>query len=68
MDRRKQVIISIRVDELDGMLFKTYAEYNHESVSAFLRRLALEHIERDYNELCARIEKYNRSNSHRSNY
>ena len=65
MERRKQVIISIRVDELDGMLFKTYAEYNHESVSAFLRRLALEHIERDYNDLCGRMEKYNRAGGRR---
>ena len=55
------MIISIRVEELDGMLLKKYAEYNDESVSAFLRRLAMEEIERNYKELCTRIDKYAKS-------
>ena len=55
------MIISLRVSETDGILLKKYAEYYDETVSSFLRRLALEQIERDYQDLCKRIEKYNRT-------
>ena len=50
--------ISLRVTEIDGTLIKKYAEYYHESVSAFLRRVALAEIEKDYIELCRRSEEY----------
>ena len=50
--------ISFRVSETDGILLKKYAENCNESVSAFLRRLAMQQIEQDYLELCERMEKY----------
>lgn len=46
------MIISIRVSEIDGVLLKKYSEYYHESVSGFMRRLALEQIEKDFNYIC----------------
>lgn len=52
--------ISFRVSETDGMLLKKYAENCNESVSAFLRRLAMAQIEHDYLELCENMEKYMR--------
>lgn len=58
------MIISLRVSETDGVLIKKYAEYYDESVSSFLRRLAMEHIEADYQKLCRRVEEYNKSSRH----
>lgn len=57
------MIISIRVSELDGVLLKKYAQFYGESVSAFMRRVALETIEKEYDDLCIRIEGYNMKNS-----
>ena len=54
----KNMTISFRVSETDGILLKKYAESYHESVSSFLRRLAMQQIEHDYLELCERMEKY----------
>lgn len=52
------MIISLRLSEVDGVLLKKYAEYHNETVSAFIRRLAMEQIERDYGVLRDRCEKY----------
>ena len=42
------MIISLRLNEADSILFKKYAELHGISVSELLRRSVLEHIEEEY--------------------
>ncbi len=42
------MIISIRFNEVDGTLLKTYAESRHETVSGFVKRAVFAQIEEDY--------------------
>lgn len=53
------MIISLRLNEVDGVLLKKYAEYHNETVSAFIRKLVMNQIQKDYDVLCERCEKYN---------
>ena len=42
------MIISLRLNEADSILFKKYAELHGISVSELLRRSVIEHIEEEY--------------------
>ena len=45
------MIITIRVNDLDGALIKRYASFHKETVSSLLKRLVLDQIEGDYRKL-----------------
>ena len=42
------MIISLRISETDGQLIKAYANYKNQTVSSYLRSLALKDIESEY--------------------
>ena len=50
------MIITIRVNDLDGALIKRYASYHQETVSSLLKRLVLDQIETDYGKLLEELE------------
>lgn len=54
------MIITLRMSELDGTLVKKYAKFNDETVSAFIRRVAMEEIEREYKLIYKRSEAYSK--------
>ncbi len=49
-------IISLRISENEGNLFKKYAEMNGLTISEFLRETAMERIEEDYD-----LKAYNKA-------
>ena len=42
------MVISVRLSETDGILFKKYAQANNMTVSEFMRNAALEKIKESY--------------------
>ena len=45
------MVITIRVNDMDGVLIKRYANFHNETVSSMLKRLVMEQIETDYQKL-----------------
>ena len=50
------MIITVRVDDVDGALIKRYASYNKETVSNLIKRLLISQIEEDYKKLLEEVE------------
>ncbi|MCF0229370.1 MAG: hypothetical protein HUJ76_06720 [Parasporobacterium sp.] len=53
------MIITIRVEDLDGALIKRYAAFNKETVSSLIKRLVMEQIENDFLKLINEVEEEN---------
>ena len=50
------MIITIRVNDLDGALIKRYASYNKETVSSLIKKLVMDKIEDDYQKLISELD------------
>ncbi len=44
----KNITITLRMSEIDGILLKCFAEYNGETVSSYIRRVVMNDIEKEY--------------------
>ena len=56
-DERKNVIMSLRLRELDFMLIKRFAEYSGMSTSEFVRTVLVDHVEQEYRKI-KKLAKY----------
>lgn len=55
------MIITFRVNEVDGTLIKLFAEQSNQTVSGFIRKAVFDIIEESYNEVISNLEngRYN---------